>query len=436
MAQPKKAGKNALAFVLITVLINAIGFGIIIPVLPDLIVELTGQPLADAALHGGWLTFVFAVMQFICMPIIGALSDAYGRRPIMILSLAGLAVDYFMMAFAPTIFFLYLGRIVAGGLGATFSTANAYIADVTPPERRAQNFGLVGAAFGIGFILGPAIGGILGDPEGPLGAIAGPRLPFFAAGILSLINTIYGIIFLPETHSKENRRKFSILRANPLGALISLSRVTGVKGLLFVFFILAIAHTAYPSVYTFSTMASLQWTAKDVGLSLAAFGLASAAVQGGLIRIIIPKIGQFWAAVIGIASAAIGYVMIGLANAGWIIYAAGPFAAFAGLYGPSLTNMMSSRMNEKEQGELQGAIGAAQGLALMIGPLLMTRTFNVFAKEDADIFLPGAPFVLASALVILSLIAYFIFTGPKDREMILPAQPAPLDPTAEIDPLP
>ncbi len=422
MAEPKTAGKNALAFVLITVLINAIGFGIIIPVLPDLIVELTGQPLADAALHGGMLTFVFAVMQFICMPIIGALSDAYGRRPIMILSLAGLAADYFMMAFAPTIFFLYLGRIIAGGFGATFSTANAYIADVTAPDKRAQNFGLVGAAFGIGFILGPALGGILGDPDGPLGEIAGPRLPFFAAGVLSLANTIYGILFLPETHKKENRRKFSILRANPLGALISLSRVTGVKGLLFVFFILAIAHTAYPSAYTFSTMASLKWTAKDVGLSLAAFGLASAAVQGGLIRVIIPKIGQYWAAVIGIVSGAIGYFMIGMANAGWIIYAAGPFAAFAGLYGPSLTNMMSSRVSEKEQGELQGAIGAAQGLSLMIGPLLMTRTFNVFAQEDAKTFFPGAPFILASALVLIALLAYFIFTTAKDREINPPGQ--------------
>lgn len=435
MAAPKKAGKNALAFVLITVLINAIGFGIIIPVLPSLIVELTGQPLEDAALHGGMLTFVFAIMQFICMPIIGALSDAHGRRPIMIISLAGLAVDYLMIAFAPTIFFLYLGRMVAGGLGATFSTANAYIADVTAPEKRAQNFGLVGAAFGIGFILGPALGGILGDPDGPLGALAGPRMPFLAAGILSLANTIYGIIFLPETHKEENRRPFKWKRANPLGALMSLSRVTGVKGLLFVFFILAIAHTAYPSVYTFSTMAQLQWTPKDVGISLAAFGVASAIVQGGLIRLIIPKIGQYWAVVIGIVSAAIGYVMIGMAHTGWIIYAAGPFAAFAGLYGPSLTNMMSSRVDEKEQGELQGAIGAAQGLALMIGPLLMTRTFNVFAKENAELFLPGAPFILASGLVIASLIAYFIFTSAKDREIIAPVEPAPLDPAAETNPI-
>jgi MFS family permease len=327
-APAPKAGKNALTFVLITVMINAIGFGIIIPVLPSLIVELTGQPLSEAAIHGGWMTFVFAVMQFFCMPIVGALSDAYGRRPIMLLSLSGLA---------PTIFFLYVGRVIAGALGATFSTANAYIADVTPPEKRAQNFGLVGAAFGLGFILGPAIGGILGDPEGWLGEWANPRLPFLAAGVLAVINTIYGVIFLPETHKPEN-------------------------------------------------------------------------------RIIIPKIGQFWAAIWGIFSAALGYYIIGVSTAGWMIYAAGPFAAFAGLYGPSITNMMSSRVSEKDQGELQGAIGAAQGLAMMIGPLMMTRVFNIFAQEDAQVYQPGAPFILAAILVGLSLLAFIGVTNKSDRD--------------------
>ena len=415
-APAPKAGKNALTFVLITVMINAIGFGIIIPVLPSLIVELTGQPLSEAALHGGWMTFVFAVMQFYCMPIVGALSDAYGRRPIMLLSLSGLALDYFLMALAPTIFFLYVGRVIAGAFGATFSTANAYIADVTPPEKRAQNFGLVGAAFGLGFILGPAIGGILGDPEGWLGEWANPRLPFLAAGVLAVINTIYGVIFLPETHKPENRRPFSWARANPFGALAALGKIKGVKGLLFVFFILAVAHTAYPSAYTFSTLAKLSWTEKDVGLSLAAFGLASAIVQGGLIRIIIPKIGQFWAAIWGIFSAALGYYIIGVSTAGWMIYAAGPFAAFAGLYGPSITNMMSSRVSEKDQGELQGAIGAAQGLAMMIGPLMMTRVFNIFAQEDAQIYQPGAPFILAAILVGLSLLAFIGVTNKSDRD--------------------
>lgn len=412
--------KNALIFVLITVMINSIGFGIIIPVLPDLLVELTDLPLNKAAVHGGWLTFVFAVMQFICMPIVGALSDRFGRRPIMLLSLFGLALDYFLMGFAPTIALLYLGRIIAGGLGATFSTANAYIADITPPETRAQNFGLVGASFGIGFMLGPAIGGVLGDTDGILGAIASPRLPFIAAGILSLINVVYGLIFLPETLSVENRRPFKWSRANPFGAIKSLGRVTGVKGLIFVLFILAVAHTAYPSTYAFSTMEKLNWDSGEVGWSLLAFGLASIVVQGGLIRIIIPKTGLFWAGVIGMITAAIAYTGIAIAETGWMVYAMGPFAAFAGLYTPALSNMMSSRISASEQGELQGAIGAAQGFALMIGPLAMTRSFEFFAAETSDPYVPGAPFFLAGFLALVAFVAYILVTTKEDRKVELP----------------
>lgn len=419
----KKAhSKNALIFVLITVMINSIGFGIIIPVLPDLLVELTSLSLNEAAIHGGRLTFVFALMQFISMPIVGALSDRFGRRPIMLLSLFGLALDYFLMGFAPTIALLYLGRIIAGGLGATFSTANAYIADITPPETRAQNFGLVGAAFGVGFMIGPAIGGVLGDVNGIFGAYASPRLPFIAAGVISLMNVVYGFIFLPETLSEENRREFKWSRANPFGALKSLGRVTGVKSLIFVLFVLAVAHTAYPSAYAFSTMEKLDWDSGDVGVSLFAFGMASMIVQGGLIRIIIPKIGLFWAGVMGMVSASIAYTGIGLANAGWVVYAMGPFAAFAGLYNPALSNMMSSRISASEQGELQGAIGAAQGLALMIGPLAMTMSFNYFAKpRPSDIpYYPGAPFYLAGALAVIALITYMFVTTKEDRKVKMP----------------
>ena len=408
--------RNALAFVLITVLINAIGFGIMIPVLPDLIKELTGLPNNAASIHGGWLTFVFAAMQFVAMPIVGALSDAYGRRPIMLLSLAGLAADYFLMALAPTIAFLYLGRVVAGAFGATFSTANAYIADVSPPDTRAQNFGLVGAAFGVGFILGPVIGGLLGE--------YGARVPFYAAGALSLVNVIYGLIFLPETLAPEKRRPFTWTRANPVGALQSLGRIRGVKGLIAVTVLLGLAHTAYPSVYTFTMLERLKWGPEEVGWSLGAFGLASAIVQGGLIRIIIPKVGLFRAALIGILSAVLAYFLIGMGTRGWIVYAAGPFAAMAGLYGPAITNMMSARVSESEQGELQGALGAAQGLTLMIGPLMMTGTFERFADPAASVYNPGAPFLLASALCVVALVTVFLVTGPEDREAIPPPAPS------------
>jgi len=349
-----------------------------IPVLPDLLKELTDLPNNQAVIWGMWLTFVFAFFQFICMPIVGGLSDRFGRRPIMLLSLFGLGLDYFIMGFAPTVWFLFLGRIIAGAFGATFSTANAYIADISPPETRAQNFGLVGAAFGVGFMLGPVVGGLIGNEFGP-------RAPFIAAGVISLLNVIYGFIFLPETLAKEKRRDFSWKRSNPWGSIKSLGRIKGVKGLIFILFLLATAHTVYPTTYAFSTQEGLGWTAGDVGLSLGAFGIASMIVQGGLIRIIIPKIGLFWAGVIGMISAIIAYTMMGSADKGWIIYAAGPFAALAGLYGPSLTNMMSSRISESEQGELQGAIGAAQGLALMVGPFLMAGMFWYFGDRDLRI---------------------------------------------------
>jgi len=325
--------KNALVFVLITVMINSIGFGIMIPVLPNLIKELTGLENSEAVLHSGLLTLTFAIFQFICMPIVGGLSDRFGRRPIMLTSLAGLAVDFFLMALAPTILFLYIGRALSGIFGATFSTANAYVADVSPPDKRAQNFGLIGASFGVGFLLGPVIGGILGE--------YGTRVPFYAAGIISVINVIYGVFFLPETLAESKRRPFSFKRSNPIGSVVSLGRIKGVKGLIFVLFVLAAAHTVYPTTYTFSTMEGLGWSPGDVGFSLGAFAVASMIVQGGLIRIIIPKIGLFWAGFIGITSAVIGYTMMGSADAGWVIYAAGPFAALAGLYGPALTNMMS-----------------------------------------------------------------------------------------------
>jgi len=408
----KTHSKYALIFVLITVMINSIGFGIMIPVLPDLLKELSGLSNSDAVIHGGYLTLVFAVMQFIFMPIIGGLSDRFGRRPVMLVSLFGLSLDYFIMGFAPTLAFLYFGRIIVGITGATFTTANAYIADISPPETRAQNFGLVGALFGVGFMLGPVIGGLLGH--------FGPRVPFIAAGGISLLNVIFGYFVLPETLPPENRRSFEWKRANPLGALISLGKVTGIKGLISVIFLLALAHTVYPTTYTFTMNEAFGWDSVAVGWSLGAFGVASIIVQGGLIRIIIPKIGLYWAGMIGIIAASIAYVVMGGANAGWMIYAAGPFAAFAGLANPALTGMMSNRMGETVQGELQGAIGAAQGLAMMIGPIIMTRSFQKFTQDTTHLYVPGAPFLLAASLAIFAFASYVLFTNASDRQPLNP----------------
>ena len=392
--------RNALLFVLITVAINSIGFGIMIPVLPDLIKSLTGLSNSQAALHLGGMTFIFAVMQFICMPIAGGLSDAFGRRPVMLGSVGALALDYFLMAIAPTVAILYLGRAISGAFGATFSTANAYIADVSPPETRAQNFGLVGAVFGVGFILGPVLGGWLGE--------FGPRVPFLAAGLICSLNFVYGAIVLPETHKPEARRPFNIRRSNAYGSIQSLRRISGVGGLITIYFLLALAHTVYPSTYTLSTQEALGWSSKDVGNSLGAFGLASLFVQGYLIRIAVPKLGLFWSGLIGVCSAVLAYFILGNASQGWIVYAAGPFAALAGFYNPALTNMMSVRVSDTEQGELQGALGAAQGLALMIGPVLLTWVFSIFANsETAPIYLPGAPFLVASGFALVCVVLFW-----------------------------
>lgn len=412
---------RAISFVLIAVMINAIGFGIIIPVLPDLVRELIpGLPEHQLGRYMAGMTLIFAVMQFAFMPIIGALSDAYGRRPVMLLSLFGLGVDYFIMAFAPVIAIVFLGRAIAGALGATFSTANAYMADVSPPETRAQNFALVGAAFGVGFMIGPAIGGILSDPDKILGEIANPRLPFIVAGIFSFVNVAFGLLVLPETLPPEKRRPFKWSRANPLGALNALKKVKNAKGLIFVLFLLAAAHTVYPTTYTISTETKLGWSSGDVGYSLLAFGIASFIVQGGLIRVVLPKTGLFWGAIIGMLAAIIAYLGLGLASAGWAIYAMGPFAALAGFCNPALNNMMSSRVSESEQGELQGAIGAAQGLALMVGPAIMGPVFEVFADKDAAYYEPGAPFFAACLISVLAIFIFFVITDKADRTSRLP----------------
>jgi DHA1 family tetracycline resistance protein-like MFS transporter len=423
--------RYAMAFVLMTVMINSIGFGIIIPVVPDLVRDLKPDtPEHQLGRYMAGMTFVFAIMQFICMPIIGALSDKYGRRPIMLLSLLGLAADYLLMGFAPFVFLIFIARGFSGALGATFSTANAYIADISPPETRAQNFALVGAAFGVGFMIGPAIGGILGDPEKFLGSIANPRLPFFVAGVLCLLNFTLGYFVLPETHKMKNRREFKWSRANPIGALNSLRNITNAKGLIFVLFLLAAAHTVYPTTYTLSTQVKLGWTSGDVGASLFAFGAASFIVQAGVIRLILPRTGLFWGGIIGMIAAIVAYAGMGLANAGWVIYAMGPFAALAGLYGPSLNNMMSSRVSESEQGELQGAIGAAQGLALIAGPLIMGPAFEIFAKEGTAYYQPGAPFIAASLMSALAIFAFFIVTNKEDRTLILPTDKPEQAPSA------
>jgi len=332
------------------------------------------------------------------MPIIGGLSDAYGRRKVMLISLFALGLDYIIMGLAPTITILYIGRLISGATGATYSTANAFIADITPPEKRAQNFGMIGAAFGIGFILGPAVGGLLGD--------FGTRVPFFAAAAISLINVIYGYYFLPETLEKAKRRPFSWARANAFGTLKSVLALPQMGGFLFVMFLFSFAHFAYPSALAFFTKEAFKWGPSEVGWSLAFFGIASAFVQGYLIRIAIPKLGMIKCAIIGTVMNGAAFIGLSFATSGFIGYLWLMPAALGGLAGPAIQNLMSIRVAENAQGELQAANGALGGIAMMISPLLMTWLFYRYAGADKQIYFPGAPFLLAGSLVFIALLAF------------------------------
>ncbi len=389
MSLHKKAG---LGFVFVTLLIDVIGIGIIIPVIPDLIKDLTGEGLSEAARYSGWLTFAYAIMQFFFSPLLGALSDMYGRRPVLLLSLLGLGFDYVFSAFAPTIGWLFVGRILAGISGASFTTATAYIADVSTPENRTQNFGLVGVAFGLGFIIGPVIGGITGDWWGP-------RAPFMVAAAFTLLNVFYGYFFVPESLPKENRRKFEWARANPVGALLHLKKYPVVAGLIVSMFLFFIAGHAVQSNWAFFTEYRFDWDNKMVGYSLGFVGVIIAVVQGWLIRIIIPKTGQKWAVYLGLSLNALGLLLFAFASQGWMMFAILAPYALGGIAGPSLQGITSAQVPATEQGELQGALTSLMSVTTIIGPLLMNNLFSYFTGADAPVELPGAPF-LAGALMV------------------------------------
>ena len=310
---PRAAGKNALVFVVITVLLDVIGFGIIIPVLPNLLVELTGATISQAAIYGGWLGFVYAVLQFVCAPILGNLSDRFGRRPVLLYAVGSLGVDYLIMGFAPALGWLFLGRGLAGIAGASFTPAYAYVADVSPPEKRAQSFGMVSAAFGVGFILGPAIGGLLGE--------LGPRAPFFVAAGLSVLNFAYGFFVLPESLPAESRRAFDWRRANPLGTLWQMRKHPEVLGVLGALFLWALAHQVMPATWAFYTKFRFGWSEAMIGASLAAAGTAMALSQTTILRILVPRVGERNTALLGISVAALGYAGYGTATAGWMMFA-------------------------------------------------------------------------------------------------------------------
>lgn len=384
----------ALGFIFVTVLIDFIGFGIIIPIMPALISNLIHGDLSQAARYGGWMLFAYAVMQFFFAPILGGLSDRYGRRRVLLFSLFGFGVDYLFLAFAPTIGWLFVGRVVAGITGASFTTANAYVADISPPEKRAQNFGMIGAAFGLGFIIGPALGGQL--------SAWGLRVPFIASAALTLLNWLYGYFVLPESLPVEQRRAFDWKRANPVGGLKRLGKYPAISGLVFSLVLIYIAVHAVQSTWAYYNMKKFHWNERWVGYSLAFVGLVITIVQAGLIRLIIPKLGQARSLYTGLFLYSLGLLLFGLATQGWMMFAFTIVYCLGGIAGPSLQGIISSHVPSNEQGELQGTLTALMNATTIVGPLLMTNLFAYFTRTGAPVYFPGAPFVVGSALVLLS----------------------------------
>jgi DHA1 family tetracycline resistance protein-like MFS transporter len=390
------AKKPAIILILITLFIDTMGFGIIIPVIPDLLKELTGNPdTSHAALIGGFLITTYAVMQFFCGPIFGGLSDQYGRRPVLLASLFGFGVDYMITAFAPTVAWLFVARFFAGILGASFTTGGAYISDISTPENRAQNFGLIGVAFGLGFILGPMIGGLLGN--------YGLRMPFLAAAGLTLINWLYAFFFLPESLKPENRRKFDWSRANFFGTFKSLFQYTVIKQLFVALTLVYIAAHAVQSNWSFFTNEAFHWGPRQIGISLTVVGVAFAVVQGGLIRVIIPKLGQSRSVYIGLMLTALGMILYAFASQSWMMYAFTVVYCLGGIAGPALQGIMAGIIPPNAQGELQGGFTSLMSMTSIVGPLLMNVVmFPYFTSSEAPIYFPGSAMLLGAIFCLIA----------------------------------
>lgn len=391
-----KNRKAALGFIFVTLLIDVTGLGIIIPVMPKLITELTGASLSEASSIGGWLIFVYALMQFLCAPIVGNLSDRFGRRPVLLAALFGFGIDYLLLSVAPTIGWLFLGRFIAGIMGASFTTASAYIADISTPEKRAQNFGLIGAAFGLGFIIGPLIGGLLG----PLGS----RVPFIASAILTLLNWLYGFFILPESLPLENRRSFEWKRANPIGSLKNLKRFPVIMGLVASLVLVYISAHAVQTNWAYYTIEKFHWDERMIGISLTVVGIVIAIVQGGLIRVIIPWLGQERSVYVGLALYSTGYFLYASATETWMMFAITIPYCLGAIAGPALQGIMSNQVPSNEQGELQGALTSLVSVTSIVGPPLMTSVFYFFTNTETPLYLPGAPMILGGLLTVVSVI--------------------------------
>ncbi|MFA4870653.1 MAG: TCR/Tet family MFS transporter [Pedobacter sp.] len=404
----KTAKKAAIGFIFITLLIDITGWGIILPVVPKLIKELIHGNLSEAATYGGWLGFAYAITQFIFAPIVGNLSDKYGRRPIILISLFAFAIDYILLALAPSIGWLFLGRIIAGLTGASISTASAYIADISTDEDKTKNFGLIGAAFGLGFIIGPVIGGLLGH--------LGSRLPFYAAAVLCIMNFLYGLFILPESLEKDNRRSFNWKRANPIGTFNFLRNQSKISGLVVALILIYVALHAVQSNWHFFTMYKFNWTERTVGLSLGLLGLLIGLVQGVLIRWTTPKLGEQKSIYFGLLFYAFGLMLFAFTNQGWMMFIFLVPYSLGGICGPALQSIISKNVPSNEQGELQGSLASLISATAMIGPPIMTNLFYYFTQDKSPLQFPGASFFLGAILMTISAIMVYTAFQRKNKQ--------------------
>ena len=397
----------AIRFIFLTLLIDVTGLGLIIPVLPRLIQELIHGDISTASKYGGVLTFAYAITQFFFAPVLGNLSDRFGRRPILLFSLFGFGIDYLFLAVAPTIFWLFIGRIIAGITGASFTTATAYIADISTAENRAKNFGMVGAAFGVGFIVGPVIGGLLGQ--------YGTRMPFYVAAFLTLLNWLYGFFILPESLPQDKRRKFEWRRANPFGSFKMLKKYPEIGALAISFFLVYMAAQAVQSTWAFFNIEKFKWTAKLVGISLGAVGLLVGLVQGVLIRYVNPRLGNIKSVYVGFGFYALGLILFAFANHGWMMFVFLIPYCLGGISGPALQSIISGHVQSNEQGELQGALTSLISATSILSPLIMTGLFSYFTNRSNAVYFPGAPFLLGSVLMLAAgLLSYRVLTKERN----------------------
>lgn len=400
----KNQNQARVQFIFATILLDALGIGILIPIMPDIIRRFSTDSSFVSHYYGYFIS-VYALMQFLASPILGSLSDRFGRRPVLLVSLLGAGLDYILMAFAPSLTILFLGRVIAGLTGASMTVATAYMADISNNTNRSSNFGMIGAAFGVGFILGPAIGGAVGS--------AGHHYPFLVAAALNLLNFTFGLFILPESLPKENRRKIAISKLNPIKSLSKIFKPSPTLIFIWIYVLIFLAGQVHPSVWTLFTQIKFNWTPSDVGWSLTAVGLSTALVQGGLTRVIIPKIGEWASVILCIAISVVAYLGFAFATAGWMMYAILVPSALAGIGGPSIQSLISKNVPPHEQGELQGTLVSLGSLTAIIGPLFYTGLFSHFTGSETPFYFPGVPYIGAAAICVLSGLLLMLEKEPR-----------------------